>query len=220
MYDVAKIEDLIYEVDGQLVMFSSDLAKIYGFKSGAKVINQTVNRNNDRFKENDTWILEKDKINTLLVTVSDQKTETRGGKFNKSRVFTKNGIIILSGIIRVKEKEKITGKVLTAFSLKNENQDKDRNALIMSNNNEYIKNMIYEIDGKFVMLDSDLAILYKCRNGTKEVNQAVKNNLKKFPEKYSWVLSYEESLNLRSKIDMNPISWTIEMRFLYEKIKQ
>ena len=208
MYDVAKIEDLIYEVDGQLVMFSSDLAKIYGFKSGAKVINQTVNRNNDRFKENDTWILEKDKINTLLVTVSDQKTETRGGKFNKSRVFTKNGIIILSGIIRVKEKEKITGKVLTAFSLKNENQDKDRNALIMSNNNEYIKNMIYEIDGKFVMLDSDLAILYKCRNGTKEVNQAVKNNLKKFPEKYSWVLSYEESLNLRSKIVLNPKSWT------------
>ena len=58
------------------------------------------------------------------------------------------------------------------------------------------------------MLDSDLAILYKCRNGTKEVNQAVKNNLKKFPEKYSWVLSYEESLNLRSKIVLNPKSWT------------
>ena len=30
------------------------------------------------------------------------------------------------------------------------------------------------------MLDSDLAKLYKCKNGTKEINQAVKNNLIKF----------------------------------------
>ena len=36
-----------------------------------------------------------------------------------------------------------------------------------------IESMIYEIDGKEVMLDSDLAKLYKCKNGTKEINQAV-----------------------------------------------
>ena len=34
------------------------------------------------------------------------------------------------------------------------------------------------------MLDSDLAILYGCKNGTKEINQAVKNNPLKFPERY------------------------------------
>lgn len=33
-----------------------------------------------------------------------------------------------------------------------------------------IKNMIYEVRGKQVMLDSDLAILYQCKNGTKEIN--------------------------------------------------
>ena len=44
-----------------------------------------------------------------------------------------------------------------------------------------IENMIYEIDGKEVMLDSDLAKLYNCKNGTKEINQAVKNNPEKFP---------------------------------------
>ena len=43
-----------------------------------------------------------------------------------------------------------------------------------------IENMIYEIDGKEVMLDSDLAKLYNCKNGTKEINQAVKNNPDKF----------------------------------------
>ena len=43
-----------------------------------------------------------------------------------------------------------------------------------------IENMIYEIRGKQVMLDSDLAKLYQCKNGTKEINQAVKNNPYRF----------------------------------------
>ena len=50
------------------------------------------------------------------------------------------------------------------------------------------------------MLDSDLAKLYQCKNGTKEINQAVRNNLDKFPERFSWILSDEEYKNLRSKI--------------------
>ena len=62
-----------------------------------------------------------------------------------------------------------------------------------------ISNMIYEIRGKQVMLDSDLAKLYECKNGTKEVNQAVKNNIDKFPDRYSWVLTIEELESLRSK---------------------
>ncbi len=62
-----------------------------------------------------------------------------------------------------------------------------------------IKNVIYEIRGKQVMLDSDLAKLYQCKNGTKEINQAVKNNIEKFPERYSWKLTNEEANVLRSK---------------------
>lgn len=56
-----------------------------------------------------------------------------------------------------------------------------------------IQNMIYEIRGKQVMLDSDLAKLYGCKNGIKEINQAVKNNSIKFPKRYSWKLTDEES---------------------------
>ena len=33
-----------------------------------------------------------------------------------------------------------------------------------------IEDMIYEVRGIQVMLDSDLAKLYKCKNGTKEIN--------------------------------------------------
>ena len=64
---------------------------------------------------------------------------------------------------------------------------------------EKIENMIYEIRGKQVMLDSDLARLYGCKNGTKEVNQAVKNNIEKFPERYCFQLNDFEKKILRSK---------------------
>ena len=57
---------------------------------------------------------------------------------------------------------------------------------------EKIENMIYKIRGVEVMLDSDLAKLYECKNGTKEINQAVKNNIDKFPERYSFKLTNHE----------------------------
>lgn len=60
-----------------------------------------------------------------------------------------------------------------------------------------IKQKIYEINGKQVMLDSDLAKLYQVE--TKRINEAVKNNPEKFPERFSWLLTKDEYLNLRSK---------------------
>ena len=62
-----------------------------------------------------------------------------------------------------------------------------------------IENMIYEIRGKQVMLDSDLAKLYGCKNGTKEINQAVKNNIDKFPKRFSFILDDIESDNFLVK---------------------
>ena len=55
-----------------------------------------------------------------------------------------------------------------------------------------IENMIYEIRGKQVMLDSDLAKLYKCTNGTKDINKAVKRNIERFPEEFYFELTIEE----------------------------
>ena len=66
------------------------------------------------------------------------------------------------------------------------------NDLIEKENIE-IKNMIYEIRGKQVMLDSDLAKLYHVE--TKRINEAVKNNMEKFPKRFSWKLTEEESKN-------------------------
>ena len=54
----------------------------------------------------------------------------------------------------------------------------------------HVENMIYEIDGKEVMLDSDLANLYQVE--TKRINEAVKNNPEKFPSRYLFRLSESE----------------------------
>ena len=70
------------------------------------------------------------------------------------------------------------------------------NSIILKEN-EKIENLIYEIRGKQVMLDSDLAKLYECKNGTKTVNLAVKRNINKFPEKYCFQLSENEYKNLK-----------------------
>ena len=60
-----------------------------------------------------------------------------------------------------------------------------------------IENLIYEIRNKQVMLDSDLARLYKCANGTKDINKAVKRNIKRFPEDFYFQLNKEEYKNLK-----------------------
>ncbi len=60
-----------------------------------------------------------------------------------------------------------------------------------------IENMIYEIRGREVMLDSDLAKLYGCKNGTKDINKAVKRNLDKFPIDFYFQLELLEYENLK-----------------------
>ena len=77
------------------------------------------------------------------------------------------------------------------------------NKIVVSDNIK-IENMIYEIRGKQVMLDSDLAKLYNVE--TKRINEAVKNNIEKFPERYCFQLNDEESNNLRSKISTSKIN--------------
>ena len=67
-----------------------------------------------------------------------------------------------------------------------------------------IENIIYDVRGVQVMLDSDLAKLYHVE--TKRINEAVKNNPEKFPERLSFVLTKLEEINLRSKISTSSIN--------------
>ena len=69
-----------------------------------------------------------------------------------------------------------------------------------------IEGMIYEIRGKQVMFDSDLARLYECKNGTKTINQAVKRHINKFPERYMFQLTKSEYDNLKSQVGTSSLN--------------
>lgn len=65
-------------------------------------------------------------------------------------------------------------------------------------NDMQIKNMIYTVRSRQVMLDSDLAKLYGVE--TKVLNQAVSRNSKRFPERFCFRITREEAEELRSQI--------------------
>lgn len=62
---------------------------------------------------------------------------------------------------------------------------------------EKIENKIFQIRGKRVILDSDLAVLYEVK--TKRLNEQVVRNRKRFPEDFMLQLTEEEVNFLRSQ---------------------
>ena len=62
-----------------------------------------------------------------------------------------------------------------------------------------IQNRIYELRGERVMLDRDLANLYEVE--TKRLSEAVKRNIKRFPEDFMFQLTKEEYESLRLQIE-------------------
>ena len=63
---------------------------------------------------------------------------------------------------------------------------------------QVIQTKIYEIRGQKIMLDFDLAELYDVQ--TKRLNEAVKRNIERFPERFMFRLTITEWENMRSKI--------------------
>lgn len=61
-----------------------------------------------------------------------------------------------------------------------------------------IQNKIYEVRGQNIMLDFDLAELYEVE--TRVLNQAVKRNAERFPERFMFQLTDEEWKYMSSQI--------------------
>ena len=76
----------------------------------------------------------------------------------------------------------------------------DNNKLLIQNEIaiEDIKNLIYTVRGKQVMLDSDVAMLYHYE--TKNINKAVKRNIDRFPDEFCFQLTENEFETLRFQI--------------------
>ena len=62
---------------------------------------------------------------------------------------------------------------------------------------EGIREKIFSVRGFQVMLDRDLAELYGVE--TKRINEAVKRNIERFPEKFCFQLADHENDSLRSQ---------------------
>ena len=77
---------------------------------------------------------------------------------------------------------------------------------IIVKDNIKIENLIYEIRGKQVMLDSDLAMLYGCKNGTKSLNLAVKRHINRFPEIFMFQLTKEEYSSIYSRFQIETLN--------------
>jgi hypothetical protein len=71
---------------------------------------------------------------------------------------------------------------------------------------ENLKELVIKIRGQSILLDSDVAELYGVE--TKRINEAVKNNLDKFPEDYMFELQKGELDFLRSKFSSAKLSKT------------
>lgn len=76
----------------------------------------------------------------------------------------------------------------------------EENKLTIQNelSNEDIKNLIYTIREKQVMIDNDVARLYHYE--TKRINETVKRNIERFPVEFCFQLSNNEYESLKSQI--------------------
>lgn len=86
----------------------------------------------------------------------------------------------------------------TGFSnLQNNNHFMNANLPITIQPDEVVMNKIYLIRGAKVMLDEDLAELYKVE--TKRLNEQVRRNIDRFPIDFMFQLTEEEYQNLKSQ---------------------
>lgn len=189
------IKNKIYIVRNKQVILDSDLARLCNYET--KTINQTVKRNIDKFKNEVYFQLTSEEFSNLKSQFVTSSLDTYGGKRKLPYVFTKEGIQILSNILRKENVKEITNEIVNNFD--------EESSLIINNNSLQtvvnkgisINDLIYNIRGKLVMLDADLAKLYQCINGTKDINKAVKRNEERFPEDFYFQLNEDEIRNLR-----------------------
>lgn len=78
-----------------------------------------------------------------------------------------------------------------------EDKKKEIDVTVIEVTEEYLKEKLYKIRGKRVLLDADLAEIYGY--DTKGFNRQVKNNIEKFDEDFMFELTDEELEDLRYK---------------------
>jgi len=118
------IESLIHTIRGQKVMFDSDLAMLYGVETRA--LNQAVKRNLRRFPDDFMFHVTKEEWNALrsqIVTLEDltsQNVILKNGRGQHRKfmpyAFTRNGIGMLSSVLRSETAADVNIRIMRAFT--------------------------------------------------------------------------------------------------------
>lgn len=91
-------------------MLDRDLAKLYGVQT--TYLNKTVSRNLERFPEDFMFQLTKDEFANLMFQFG---TSSWGGTRKLPRVFTEQGISMLSSVLRSKEAIRVNIAIMRVF---------------------------------------------------------------------------------------------------------
>lgn len=113
-----QIENMIFEVRGVQVMWSSDVATLY--QIGTKRLNQVIKRNIDRFPSTFCFQLtdeEIDRLSLRLQFVTLNKSNNLRGQHYKYLpcVLTEQGIMMLSGLLKSDIAVKVNIQIIDAF---------------------------------------------------------------------------------------------------------
>ncbi len=106
-----QIENMIYEIRGKQVMLDLDLAKLYQVET--KRINEAVKNNPEKFPDRFAWRLTDDELNYLWSKFSTAKTSNMSR--TNPRVFTEQGIAMLSTILKSKVATNVSIRIMDAF---------------------------------------------------------------------------------------------------------
>lgn len=107
------IRDLIHAVRGTQGMLDSDLATLYGVET--RTLNQAVTRNPDRFPERFCFRLTPEEEEILKSQIVISSGGGWGGRRKAHRVFTEQGVSMLSAVLRSKTAVSVSVSIMDAF---------------------------------------------------------------------------------------------------------
>ena len=103
------LEKKIFLIRGQKVMIDADLAELYGIET--KVLIQKVKRNIKRFPDDFMFQLTKEEFESLRSHFVTSK-ETRGGRRYMPYAFTKQGVAMLSTVLKSDKAIAVTIRIM------------------------------------------------------------------------------------------------------------
>jgi len=107
------VERLILEVRGHKVLLDQDLAELYGVTT--KALNQAVSRNPERFPEDFAFRLSRAEAENLRSQTVTSSSKGHGGRRWLPRVFTEEGVAMLSSVLRNDRAVAVNIAIMRAF---------------------------------------------------------------------------------------------------------